>query len=109
MRTQTEAGRELQLARENTDALFRLVKPAFLYERPIAERHRMVFYLGHLEAFDWNLIARYALDVPAFALQHGTRLGFGVTVVVLVGTYALAILNLRRDAAGNSFHLSGPA
>ena len=25
-------------------------------ERPIPERHRIIFYLGHLEAFDWNLL-----------------------------------------------------
>ena len=27
------------------------------------ERHRLIFYLGHLEAFDWNLLA------PALGLQ----------------------------------------
>jgi gamma-glutamyl hercynylcysteine S-oxide synthase len=78
MRTQTEAGRALQLARENTDALLRLVKPEFLYERPIAERHRMIFYLGHLEAFDWNLIGRYALDVPAFQPEFDRLFAFGI-------------------------------
>ena len=78
MRTQTEAGRVLQLARENTDALFRLVKPGFLYERPIAERHRMIFYVGHLEAFDWNLIARYALDLPAFEPEFDRLFAFGI-------------------------------
>jgi formylglycine-generating enzyme required for sulfatase activity len=78
MPTPTEAGRVLQQARENTDALFRLVKPGFLYERPIAERHRMIFYLGHLEAFDWNLIARYALDVPAFEPELDRLFAFGI-------------------------------
>jgi iron(II)-dependent oxidoreductase len=78
MRTQTEAGRALQLARENTDALFRLVRPGSLYERPVAERHRMIFYLGHLEAFDWNLIARYALDEPAFQPEFDRLFAFGI-------------------------------
>ena len=45
----------LAVARVRTDEIFALVKPEFLYERPIAERHRIVFYIGHLEAFDWNL------------------------------------------------------
>jgi ergothioneine biosynthesis protein EgtB len=27
-----------------------------MYDRPIPERHRIVFYVGHLEAFDWNLL-----------------------------------------------------
>lgn len=43
-------------ARRRTDALFALVPPSRMLERPIAERHRFVFYLGHLEAFDWNLL-----------------------------------------------------
>lgn len=43
-------------ARSITDALFSSLSPEVLYQRPIAERHRIVFYLGHLEAFDWNLL-----------------------------------------------------
>ncbi|HKE48419.1 MAG TPA: SUMF1/EgtB/PvdO family nonheme iron enzyme [Rhodanobacteraceae bacterium] len=43
-------------ARRRTDVLFDLVPPAHLLERPIPERHRFLFYLGHLEAFDWNLL-----------------------------------------------------
>ena len=46
-------------ARQVTDALFAIVKPEFLYERPIRERHRIVFYIGHLEAFDRNLRWRH--------------------------------------------------
>jgi len=41
-------------ARSRTDALFELLPPNSFYDRPIAERHRLIFYLGHLEAFDWN-------------------------------------------------------
>jgi iron(II)-dependent oxidoreductase len=44
-------------ARSQTDSLFNILKPEALYDRPVAERHRIVFYLGHLEAFDWNLLA----------------------------------------------------
>ena len=43
-------------ARRKSDALFELVRVGALYERPIPERHRIIFYLGHLEAFDWNLL-----------------------------------------------------
>ena len=43
-------------ARRTTDALFDIVRPDSLYERPIPERHRIVFYIGHLEAFDRNLL-----------------------------------------------------
>ena len=51
-------------ARTRTDALFRAVKTGHLYARPIPERHRIVFYIGHLEAFDWNLL-RETIGNPA--------------------------------------------
>jgi iron(II)-dependent oxidoreductase len=43
-------------ARRRSDALFNLLSGDALYERPIPERHRIIFYVGHLEAFDWNLL-----------------------------------------------------
>ena len=46
----------LTQARRQTDSLFEILKPEALYERPVAERHRLIFYLGHLEAFDGNLL-----------------------------------------------------
>ncbi len=57
---------ELAKARGESDKLFGLISPAGLYARPIAERHRLVFYLGHLEAFDWNLMARRGMSAPTF-------------------------------------------
>lgn len=57
---------ELAHARDQSDKLFRLITPGTLYERPVAERHRLIFYLGHLDAFDWNLLARRAMNAPAF-------------------------------------------
>ncbi|MEP6484189.1 MAG: SUMF1/EgtB/PvdO family nonheme iron enzyme [Rudaea sp.] len=47
----------LHAARAETDALFEIIKPEFLFDRPISERHRLAFYIGHLEAFDWNLLS----------------------------------------------------
>ncbi|MEB3298763.1 MAG: SUMF1/EgtB/PvdO family nonheme iron enzyme [Candidatus Sericytochromatia bacterium] len=56
---------QLRAARAQTDGLFGLLAPGQLYVRPIAERHRLVFYLGHLEAFDRNLLARHlGIDRP---------------------------------------------
>ena len=46
----------LAAARSETDRMFDMLAPSAMYERPIPERHRIVFYLGHLEAFDRNLI-----------------------------------------------------
>ncbi|NKB81434.1 MAG: SUMF1/EgtB/PvdO family nonheme iron enzyme [Nitrospirales bacterium] len=53
-------------SRTHSDALFSLIKPESLYQRPIPERHRIIFYFGHLEAFDWNQICRWTLDKPSF-------------------------------------------
>ena len=63
-------------ARRITDELFGILREEALYDRPIAERHRIVFYTGHLESFDWNLlgqrafgdgfqVGRYLRGVPA--------------------------------------------
>ena len=38
----------------------------------------MVFYLGHLEAFDWNLIGRYALDLAPFHSEFDRLFAFGI-------------------------------
>ncbi|MGD1072783.1 MAG: SUMF1/EgtB/PvdO family nonheme iron enzyme [Bryobacteraceae bacterium] len=57
---------QLASARERTDSLFRLISPEALYSRPVAERHRLIFYLGHLDAFDWNILARRGLSESAF-------------------------------------------
>ncbi len=56
---------ELLLAREKSDRLFEILLPQFLYDRPIAERHRVVFYVGHLDAFDFIQICREGLGVPS--------------------------------------------
>ena len=53
-------------AREETDKLFSVVREGFLYERPILDRHRLIFYLGHVEAFDWNQLLRCGLADHSF-------------------------------------------
>jgi iron(II)-dependent oxidoreductase len=66
MRLSAELHQELAAARAQTDHLFDILDPAALYDRPIGERHRIIFYLGHLDAFDWNQLGRSCLDLPAF-------------------------------------------
>lgn len=73
--------RRLKDARAMTDALFGAVRTEALYERPIPERHRIVFYIGHLEAFDWNLIARGALGTPALDEKLDRLFAFGIDPV----------------------------
>ena len=60
---------ELARTRSDTDALFDLISPEAVYQRPVAERNRLVFYRGHLEAFDWNVLGRRALNAPAFQAE----------------------------------------
>ncbi len=71
----------LENARRQTDSLFEILRPEALYDRPIPERHRLVFYLGHLEAFDWNLIARGAFDHPSFHPEYDKLFAFGIDPV----------------------------
>ncbi len=71
-------GREMAEARRVTDALFEVLRPEAWYERPIAERHRLIFYLGHLEAFDWNLLGRRALGQRAFQAGFDSLFAFGI-------------------------------
>jgi iron(II)-dependent oxidoreductase len=72
-----ELRQALSEARQQTDSLFGLVDPAAMYERPIPERHRLIFYLGHVEAFDWNLLGR-TLDIPAFHAGFDRLFSFGI-------------------------------
>ncbi len=68
----------LPKARALTDELFRVVRPDSLYERPIPERHRNVFYVGHLEAFDWNLIGRNVMGFKPFHEEFDQLFAFGI-------------------------------
>jgi len=73
-----ELAQALDAARCTTDCLFQLVRPDSLYDRSIPERHRIIFYLGHVEAFDWNLLARYALGESSFHAEFDRLFAFGI-------------------------------
>ena len=68
-------------ARARTDELFRIVRPEALYDRPIPERHRLIFYTGHLEAFDWNLLGRRHFNLPSFDPTFDQLFAFGIDPV----------------------------
>lgn len=70
----------LERARSQTDELFGVVRPLALYDRPVRERHRIVFYLGHLEAFDWNLL-RESLGLASFHPEFDKLFAFGIDPV----------------------------
>jgi ergothioneine biosynthesis protein EgtB len=65
-------------ARERTDEIFAVLEPSALYDRPIPERHRLVFYLGHVEAFDWNLVAKQAFGIEPFDAGLDRLFAFGI-------------------------------
>jgi len=72
---------QLADARRRTDELFAVVKADSLYERPIAERHRIIFYIGHLEAFDWNLFHEAVLGLKSFHPEFDRLFAFGIDPV----------------------------
>jgi gamma-glutamyl hercynylcysteine S-oxide synthase len=78
MSRQSHLAPELADARRRTDELFSLLVPDALYDRPIPERHRLVFYLGHLEAFDWNQVCRIRLAMPSFHPEFDKLFELGI-------------------------------
>ena len=68
-------------ARRRSDALFNIVRSRFIYERPIPERHRIIFYVGHLEAFDWNLLHENVFGLKSFHPEFDQLFAFGIDPV----------------------------
>ena len=68
----------IEEARARTDELFAILRPDAIYERPIPERHRFIFYLGHLEAFDWNLVRSRLLRLESFNPEFDQLFAFGI-------------------------------
>jgi gamma-glutamyl hercynylcysteine S-oxide synthase len=68
-------------ARARTDELFAIVRNESMYDRPISERHRIIFYVGHLEAFDWNLLAERAFGLRPFQRTFDQLFSFGIDPV----------------------------
>jgi gamma-glutamyl hercynylcysteine S-oxide synthase len=65
-------------ARSRTDELFELVRAEALYDRPIPQRYRIIFYLGHVEAFDWNLLADRAFGLQPFQRSFDNLFARGI-------------------------------
>jgi ergothioneine biosynthesis protein EgtB len=77
----TTLAARLAEARARTDDLFTILRPGAILERPIPERHRLIFYLGHLEAFDWNLLARQGHGMAPFREDFDKLFAFGIDPV----------------------------
>ena len=52
----------VQQAWKRSDDLFAIVRPAALLERPVPLRNPLVFYVGHLPAFCWNMLGKSVLE-----------------------------------------------
>jgi gamma-glutamyl hercynylcysteine S-oxide synthase len=68
-------------ARRRSDQLFEIVRADSMYERPIPERHRIIFYVGHLEAFDWNLLHENVFGLKSFHSEFDRLFAFGIDPV----------------------------
>src|SRR5579863_2472552 len=68
-------------ARANSDRLFDIVREDSLYERPIPERNRIVFYIGHLEAFDWNVFRTHLFSLETRTPLFDKLFAFGIDPV----------------------------
>src|SRR5437764_12483648 len=68
-------------ARRRSDALFEIVQTDAMYDRPIPERHRIIFYVGHLEAFDWNLLHENVFGLKSFHPEFDRLFAFGIDPV----------------------------
>ena len=94
----------LAKARARTDELFAIVRPEAFYDRPIPERHRVIFYLGHLETFDWNLLGRDVFGLDPFHQEFDRLFAFGIDPVS--GKTVRQLLENVNDPRG--IHRSGP-
>src|SRR5467141_1288942 len=81
VRLRTDLHTRLRNARARTDELFGIVRQEAMYERPIAERHRIIFYVGHVEAFDWNLLAQRAFGLRPIQRTFDQLFAFGIDPV----------------------------
>src|SRR5258705_2572521 len=81
VRTRHDHHLRLISSRATTDQLFEILHDEAFYERPIAERHRVIFYLGHVEAFDWNLLGQRAFGLSRFNASFDQLFAFGIDPV----------------------------
>ena len=50
--------------RARTERLFSVIEPDAFYAQPIAQRHPIIFYVGHLPGFSLNTLVKKALGRP---------------------------------------------
>src|SRR6185503_12034420 len=64
--------------RARSRALFDLISDAAYYSRPIALRHPIVFYEGHLPGFSFNTLVKKGLGRPSIDARLETLFARGI-------------------------------
>jgi hypothetical protein len=64
--------------RARSRTIFDLVSPDAYYSRPIALRHPVVFYEGHLPAFSFNTLVKRGLGGPSIDARLETLFARGI-------------------------------
>src|SRR5262252_8632545 len=64
--------------RERSRSLFDLLEDEAYYSQPIALRHPIVFYEGHLPAFSFNTLVKKALGRPSIDARLETLFARGI-------------------------------
>src|SRR5262245_4112972 len=64
--------------RARTRAIFSLLSDAAYYQQPIAQRHPIVFYEGHLPGFSFNTLVKKALGRPSIDARLETLFARGI-------------------------------
>jgi ergothioneine biosynthesis protein EgtB len=74
--------------RERSRALFDLLADEAYYSQPIALRHPIVFYEGHLPAFSFNTLVKRALGGPSIDSQLESLFARGIDPSEFAGHHA---------------------
>ncbi len=67
-----------QKERQRTDRIFGIADPSAYDTAPIPLRHPLVFYDGHVDAFNWNVLFRKILKKPSFNPEFDSLFARGI-------------------------------
>jgi iron(II)-dependent oxidoreductase len=86
--------------RERSRALFDLLAEETYYSRPIALRHPIVFYEGHLPAFSFNTLIKKGLGRPSIDPRLETLFARGIDPHETAGSGETGGAGTKTQAAG---------
>ncbi len=69
---------QFKIERQRSDEFFGIADEASYYTAPIYLRHPLVFYDGHVDAFNWNVLFRKILKRPSFNPQFDALFARGI-------------------------------